>query len=70
MQEIKFKVANIKCGGCAANIQLGLKAEPGVAQITVDVSSGEVEVRGDGLDPDALTHKLSALGFPLVGSLT
>ena len=68
MQEMKFTVANVKCGGCAANIEGGLASELGVTQVSVDVSGGEVQVQGDTLNRDALIAKLTELGYPLVNS--
>ncbi len=65
MQEMKFKVAHVKCAGCAATIREGLTTIQGVSQVAVDVSSGEVEVQGDALARDVLIAKLIALGYPL-----
>ncbi len=64
MQEMKFKVAHVKCGGCATTIREGLTTIQGVSQIAVDVSSGEVEVQGDALVRDVLIAKLITLGYP------
>ena len=66
MQAMKFTVINVKCGGCAANIEGGLASEPGVSLVSVDVGSGNVEVQGDALNRDVLIEKLAALGYPLV----
>ncbi len=59
-----FEAQNIKCGGCASNIENGLKALAGVNQVSVDVASGRVEVSGDGLDRAQLAAKLAELGYP------
>ena len=61
---MKFKVANVKCGGCATTIRDGLMSLPGV----VDVSRGEVEVKGDAQERDVLGAKLMALGYPVLSS--
>jgi len=68
MQAMKFKVANVKCDGCAVNIRDGLGKVEGVSQVTVDVGSGEVEVQGDALIRDVLIEKLTGLGYPSVNS--
>lgn len=59
-----FKVANVKCGGCAANIQNGLMAMDGVAAVEVEVASGHVSVTGEGLQRVVLAAKLKELGYP------
>ncbi len=64
MQAMKFRVANVKCGGCAANIRDGLGSVEGVSQISVDVASGDVEVQGDALVRDVLIARLVELGYP------
>jgi len=58
-----FSVKNVKCGGCTANIQNGLKDMPGVS--TVDAAlDGSVTVQGENLDRAALAAKLTELGYP------
>lgn len=64
MQEIVLTASNIKCGGCAENIRAGLEPLSGVVQVSVDVSSGQVEVKGEGLERGAVAQKLADLGYP------
>lgn len=64
MQTEEFTVKNVKCGGCVANIQNGLKDLPGVSRVEVTLT-GQVSVHGEGLDRAALTAKLAALGYPV-----
>jgi len=59
-----FKVKNVKCGGCVANIQKGLSPLPGVSQVDVTIASGEVTVTGEQLDRAQLSAKLTELGYP------
>jgi len=65
---MKFRVANVKCDGCVANIREGLGKIDGVSQVSVDVASGEVEVLGDGLAENLLIARLDSLGYPQVNS--
>ncbi|HGX93761.1 MAG TPA: cation transporter [Candidatus Tenderia sp.] len=58
-----FTVANVKCGGCVANIKKGLAALDGVASVEADAASGEVVVRG-GPGRAELAAKLAELGYP------
>lgn len=64
MQTENFIVQNVKCGGCASNIQQGLSDISGVSQVNVSIETGEVTVEGDNLDRVQLGSKLSELGYP------
>jgi len=58
-----FSVDNVKCDGCAANIQNALRALPGVEAVEVEVASGKVTVSGDG-EREMLATALAAAGYP------
>ncbi len=62
MEEIK--VANIKCGGCAATIREHLGSMPGVEEVDVDIKGGVVKVSGEGLSRDRIEEKLLSIGYP------
>ncbi len=64
MQTEQFIVQNIKCGGCVAAVENGLKGMSGVNEVTVTIDGGHVEVTGEGLDRTALSNKLAELGYP------
>ncbi len=63
MSTQEFKVANVKCGGCAANIKNGLSELADVQSVEVDVPTGTVTVGGDAAR-QSLADKLAALGYP------
>ena len=64
MTQEKFSVSNVKCGGCVANIQTGLKKLAGVSAVQVDIGSGSVLVDGNPLDRNQLALTLKQLGYP------
>ncbi len=64
MQTEHFKVLNVKCAGCATNIQNGLSELNTVSEVEVHIDSGEVNVKGHNLDRHQLAEKLTALGYP------
>lgn len=66
MQTEVFKVKNVKCGGCVANIKKGLGALAGISSVEVVIAGGEVTVTGDTLDRAQLSAKLKELGYPEV----
>jgi len=64
MQTEVFTVKNVKCGGCVSNVQKGLKAMPGVADVSVVIDGGKVTVTGEALNRAALSAKLKEIGYP------
>ena len=61
-----FTVQNVKCDGCASNIEDGLLKHPGVVKVEVDIATGKVTVEGQKLSREQLSEKLTALGYPLI----
>jgi copper chaperone len=64
METQQFNVVNVKCQGCANNIQEGLGVIVGVETVSVDVATGKVEVTGADMDRQNITAKLAELGYP------
>jgi len=65
MEKIEFQSSNIKCGGCVANVENGLKPLEGVNTVSVDIPSNKVTVEGTDLDKTAIEAKLAELGYPV-----
>ena len=59
-----FQVLNVKCAGCAANIQNGIGQLNGVDKVDVNIESGDVNIEGAALDRSQLAEKLAELGYP------
>lgn len=64
MEIESFEVKNVKCAGCAANIETGLGSLPGVKHVSVAIEGGRVTVDGEGLSRERLAAKLAELGYP------
>jgi copper chaperone len=47
MQTITLKVEGMTCGGCVASVTRVLKAQPGVADVKVQLAPGTAEVSYD-----------------------
>jgi copper chaperone len=62
--KFEFTVQNVKCGGCASTIQSGLRQEPRVTDVAVDVPTGRVTVETEGDNRAELSAALKALGYP------
>lgn len=65
-QNLEIKAQNIKCGGCAATIENGLKPLPGIEQVSVEIDSGLVRITGSELSEQQIRDKLSELGYPAI----
>ncbi|MFP3873009.1 MAG: heavy-metal-associated domain-containing protein [Thiohalophilus sp.] len=61
---LQITARNIKCGGCVAAIENGLKTLPGINQVEVTIDSGLVRIEGDDLSEQAIRDKLAELGYP------
>ncbi|MCK9529562.1 MAG: heavy-metal-associated domain-containing protein [Gammaproteobacteria bacterium] len=64
METETFTVKNIKCGGCVANVQKGLKELAGVEDVQVTLQGGQVTVMGQGLSRAQIAARLNELGYP------
>jgi copper chaperone len=65
----KIKIDNLKCGGCATSIEMGLLAIDGVTKAHVMEETGEVEIFYDeGFDLLLAKNKLKHLGYPETGT--
>lgn len=60
----KFKVQNVKCGGCVSNIRNGLLEIPGIERVEVEIEGGAVTVETSGPTREQLSAKLAQLGYP------
>lgn len=65
MEQLQIQSSKIKCGGCVANIEKGLKDFSGITEIKVDIESNIVSVSGNGLDKTVIENKLTELGYPV-----
>ncbi len=64
MEQLEFQASKIKCAGCVANIEKGLKGFAGVSNVSIDIESNIVKVQGNELDKKIIENKLSELGYP------
>lgn len=60
---MKFKVENMRCGGCVSNAKQKLEALEGCTSATVDLASASAEVQGT-VDPQQVIDTLTAAGYP------
>ena len=64
-----IKIDNLKCGGCATSIEMGLLAMDGVNKAHVVHESEEVEVSySDAASIAMIKNKLRQMGYPETGT--
>lgn len=64
-----IKIDNLKCGGCATSIEMGLLAIDGVTKAHVIEESSEVDVTmEEGINLEVIKAKLKHLGYPEAGT--
>lgn len=66
MEQLDIQSSKIKCGGCVANIEKGLADFAGISEVSVEVESNVVSVKGNELDKTVIENKLAELGYPAV----
>ncbi|SDE27965.1 heavy-metal-associated domain-containing protein [Belnapia rosea] len=59
---VVFRVANMRCGGCARSVTSALRGVDPAAEVRVDLGRREVTVEG-AADTDALAWALRGAGF-------
>ena len=64
---VSIKVDNIKCGGCAHQIEKKLRQQEKVEDVAIDVASGEIKITGQVDESDVITV-LRTMGYPLAGT--
>jgi copper chaperone len=59
---MKFKVENMRCGGCVKAVTDKLEALEGSSNIQVDLETASAEV--EGIDAQTVIDTLTAAGYP------
>ena len=66
MEQLDIQSSKIKCGGCVANIEKGLADFAGITEVSVELESNIVSVKGNELDKTVIENKLAELGYPAI----
>lgn len=64
MEHLDIQASKIKCGGCVANIEKGLKDFSGIMEVKVNIESNVVSIQGHELDKADIENKLKEIGYP------
>ncbi|NDB66695.1 MAG: copper chaperone [Methylocystaceae bacterium] len=61
---ITFRVTKMSCGGCVKHVTKAIQSIDPMAQVNVDLTSGEVTVTPTPKDPLAIETAITAAGYP------
>ncbi len=64
-----IKVEGMTCNHCKASVENNLKSLPFIDEVQVDLSSGEVSLKGENIDFKEVEDKVSGLGYLYKGKL-
>ena len=67
MHELRYTVSGMSCAHCIDAITRELTGVAGVANVAVDLDSGNVTVTGDSLDDAAIRAAIDEAGYAVVG---
>ena len=66
--EAKFKIQNLKCGGCANTVKSKLEKLAGIESVSIDVTNSELTFKYVLEEQyDSVLVSLKSIGYPLVG---
>jgi len=63
MSELTYTVAGMSCAHCTHAVRSELQDVPGVSEVSVDLETKRVVVRGEGLDDAVLRAAIVAAGY-------
>ena len=61
--DLVLKVKGMNCGHCVAAVKRAVEAEAGVTEAVPDLGSGNVAIRGEGLDRNAIVTRIENAGY-------
>ena len=63
MTEMNYTVPDMSCGHCTTAVKSELALVPGVREVTVDLDTKRVVVRGEDLDDARLKEAIAEAGY-------
>jgi copper chaperone CopZ len=61
-----YSVSGMSCEHCVRSVTEEVSEVPGVEAVEVDLASGRLTVRGEGVDDDAIRAAVDDAGYALV----
>ena len=64
-----ISVDGMNCNHCKMNVEKNLSAMEGVEEVTVDLPTGQVRIKGGGLNLDKIAAKVNEIGYQYKGTV-
>lgn len=61
-----IKVGGMTCDHCKANVENSIRPVDGVEDVTVDLSTGQVDIRGDSFDMERISKGIKRMGYKII----
>jgi copper chaperone len=65
MEEQLFKVEGMTCDHCVAAVAQEVRGVAGASEVTVELTSGALTIRGERVDPNAVRAAVEEAGYEL-----
>ena len=63
--ELSYRVEGMTCAHCVAAVTQSVSAIPGAVEVHVDLHSGQLRLRGEDIDDEAVREAVADAGYSL-----
>jgi uncharacterized protein len=63
-----IQVGGMTCNHCKENVENSVKSSPGVKDVTVDLTTGKVNITGNSFDLEKIKSGIKSIGYKIVNS--
>lgn len=61
--DVTFHIDNMKCQGCASNVENAAKSVPGVEKVYIDLASKTADISFEGTSKEAIQQAIQDAGY-------
>jgi uncharacterized membrane protein YraQ (UPF0718 family)/copper chaperone CopZ len=63
-----IQVGGMTCNHCKENVENSIKSSPGVKEVTVDLTTGKVNITGNSFDLEKIESGIKSIGYKIIKS--
>jgi uncharacterized protein len=63
-----IQVGGMTCNHCKENVENSIKSSPGVKEVSVDLTTGKVNITGNSFDLDKIESGIKSIGYKIIKS--
>ncbi len=64
-----ISIGGMNCNHCKMNVEKNISAMQGVEEVNVDLPTGQVIIKGNGLNLDMIAAKVNEIGYQFKGTV-